>query len=151
MFSYWKKRKPKNYIYIYLYFFNYLFIKEKKLIGSDGPLYCSIKWKEPIFICYQLKGYKMRFDWGFGYNFVNFKDFVIVFWNLWVIYGSWKSWSVVFASGKTNDSQFAIPNRLFRSLFNNRFNLVGLCPNEYFGSQNQLPWNLDLEWSFGII
>ena len=37
-----KKGNQKTiYIYIYLYFFNYLFIKEKKLIGSDGPLYCS--------------------------------------------------------------------------------------------------------------
>ena len=44
--------------------------------------------------------------------------FIILSWNIWVIFGSWKSWgSAVFDSEHIkNDSQFAIPNRLIRYL-----------------------------------
>ena len=42
---------------------------------------------------------KSRFDYNFRRSLVNFKNFIILLWNIWVIYVSWKSWgSAVFDS-----------------------------------------------------
>ena len=61
---------------------------------------------------------KSRFGYYFHRSLVHFKSLITPFWNIWVIYGSWKSWrSIVFDSEHLkSNSQFAIPNRLIRSL-----------------------------------
>ena len=42
---------------------------------------------------------KSHFGYYFCCGLVNFKNFIILFWNIWVIYGSWKTWgSAVFDS-----------------------------------------------------
>ena len=38
---------------------------------------------------------KPRFGRCFCHNFVNFKNFVNIFWNIRVVYGLWKSWRTV--------------------------------------------------------
>ena len=59
-----------------------------------------------------------RFGYYFCCGLVNFKDFIILFRNMWVIYGSWKSWgSAVFdLEHIKNDSYFGILNHLIQSL-----------------------------------
>ena len=49
---------------------------------------------------------KPHFGCYFRRSLVNFKNLIILFWNIWIIYGSWKSWrSIVFDLEDTkNDS-----------------------------------------------
>ena len=42
-------------------------------------------------------------------SLVNFKNQIILFWNIWVIYGLWKSWrSIVFNSELTKNNSYVI-------------------------------------------
>ena len=54
----------------------------------------------------------------FRRSLVNSKNGIILFWSIWVIYGSWKSWrSIVFDSEHVkNDLKVTILNPLIRSL-----------------------------------
>ena len=49
---------------------------------------------------------KPRFNCYFRRSLVNLKNLIILFWNIWIIYGSWKSWwSIAFDSEHVkNDS-----------------------------------------------
>ena len=49
---------------------------------------------------------KPHFGCYFRRSLINFKNLIILFWNIWIIYGSWKSWrSIVFDLEDTkNDS-----------------------------------------------
>ena len=57
---------------------------------------------------------KPHFGCYFCRSLVNFKNLIILFWNIWIIYGSWKSWrsNVFDLEHVKNNSEFAIPNRL---------------------------------------
>ena len=61
---------------------------------------------------------KPCFDCYFHCSLVNFWNLIILFWSIWVIYGSWKSWrSIVFDSEHVkNDMKVAILNPLIWSL-----------------------------------
>ena len=55
--------------------------------------------------------------------FVNFKNFTILVWNIWVIYGSWKSWgSAVFDS--KHQKQFIIHSSKLLNLIPDCSNMV---------------------------
>ena len=38
---------------------------------------------------------KPHFGWYFCHSIFNFKNLIILFWNIWIIYGSWKSWKCI--------------------------------------------------------
>ena len=72
---------------------------------------------------------KSQFGCHFCRSLVNFKNLIILFWNLWVMYGSWKSWrSVVFDSKHKKQFVIGDPKSLYK--IPGLFNLVWKKPNQ---------------------